>query len=253
MTPVPSFEPQNESVSAQRGVFSTTHWSVVLLAGQENSPNAVEALEKLCRTYWYPIYVFVRRHGHDAQDAQDLTQEFFARLLRLHSLRDVAREKGRFRTFLLASLNHFLSDVWDKSRALKRGGGQATLSLDATDAESRYAAELPPDLNAEKLFDRHWALTMLNHALARLQEEFAAAGKAGYFAALKNFLSNEAAPGDYEKLAPQLEMSPGSMGTAVYRLRQRYAELVRAIVADTVAQPRDVEAELNYLFEVAGQ
>jgi RNA polymerase sigma-70 factor (ECF subfamily) len=210
-------------------------------------------LEKLCRTYWYPLYACVRRKGHSPQDAQDITQEFFARLLRLNSLREVGREKGRFRTFLLASLKHFLSDHWDKARAAKRGGGRSALSLDDGDAEQRYAAELAVDLNPEKLFDRRWALTVLNNALARLAAEFAAADKAAQFAALRTYLSNEATPGAYEALAPRLNMTAGAIGTAVYRLRQRYAELVRAEVADTVASPTDVDAELNHLFEVAGQ
>jgi RNA polymerase sigma-70 factor (ECF subfamily) len=241
--------------SSKRGDpgFQSTHWSLVLQAGQDSSPHAGAALEQLCRTYWYPIYAFVRRKGLNPEDAQDITQEFFARLLRLNSLREVDREKGKFRTFLLASLKHFLSDHWDKVRAAKRGGGRPVLSLDEAEAEQRYTAELTVDLNPEKLFDRRWALTVLNNALTRLQAEFSDAGKAEQFGALRNFLSSEAAAGAYEALAPRLHMAAGAIGTAVYRLRQRYAELVRAEVADTVAGPGDVEAELNYLFEVAGQ
>lgn len=243
----------SEDAAAGDAAFHTTHWSLVLEAAQSDSRRSVAALESLSRAYWYPLYAFVRRRGHGPEDAQDITQEFFARLLRLNSLRDVAREKGKFRTFLIVSLNHFLSDAWDKSRAIKRGGGQTVLSLDDAEAEHRYAAELTDGLSPEKLFDRRWALTVLNNALTRLAAEFAAAGKADQFAALKQFLSSEAAPGVYERLAPRLNMTPRAAGTAVYRLRQRYAELVRAEVADTVARPADVEAELNYLFEVAGQ
>jgi RNA polymerase sigma-70 factor (ECF subfamily) len=242
-----------ESVSKEAASFDSTHWSLVLQAGQASSPCAGAALEHLCRTYWYPLYACVRRKGLNPEDAQDITQDFFARLLRLNSLRDVGREKGRFRTFLLASLNHFLSDHWDKTRAAKRGGGRPVLSLDDENAEQRYAAELSVDLSPEKLFDRRWALTVLNNAMTRLQAEFNDAGKAVQFDALKVFLSCEAAPGAYDPIAPRLEMTPRAVGTAVYRLRQRYAELVRAEVANTVAGSTDVEVELNYLFEVAGQ
>jgi len=234
-------------------MFATTHWSVVLQAGVEPSPQASSALEELCRTYWYPLYVYVRRQGQAPQDAEDLTQEFFARLLRLNSLREVGREKGKFRTFLLASLNHFLADHWDKARAAKRGGGQRTLSLDDEDAEQRYAADLAVNLAPEKLFDRGWALTVLNNAFTRLQREFSEAGKSQQFDELKRFLSSEAAPGAYETPARRLAMTPHAVGMAVLRLRQRYADLVRGEVANTVASPADVEPELNYLFEVAGQ
>ena len=222
-------------------------------AGRDSSPQAAAALEQLCRAYWYPLYACVRRKGLNPEEAQDLTQEFFARLLRLNSLRAVGRERGRFRTFLLASLNHFLSDHWDKARAAKRGGGRAVLSLDDDEAEQRYGAELCAGLSPEKLFDRRWALTVLNHAMTRLQAEFSAADKADQYAALKTFLSSEAAAGAYEALASRLNLSPRAVGTAVYRLRRRYAELVRAEVAGTVAGPADVETELNYLLEVAGQ
>jgi len=238
---------------AGSGVFATTHWSVVLQAGVEPSTQASAALEELCRTYWFPLYVYVRRQGHAPQDAEDLTQEFFARLLRLHSLRDVSPEKGKFRTFLLASLNHFLADHWDKTRAAKRGGGQRAFSLDDEDAEQRYAAELAVNLAPEKLFDRRWALTVLNNAFTRVQREFVDAGKAAQFDELKLFLSSEATPGAYETPARRLAMTPQAVGMAVLRLRQRYADLVRREVANTVAGPADVETEMNYLFEVAGQ
>jgi len=142
-------------------------------AGDDGSPEAATALEKLCRTYWYPLFACVRRKGHRPEDTQDITQEFFARLLRLNSLCDVGREKGRFRTFLLASLNHFIADHRDKTRAAKRGGGRPALSLNEADAEQRYAADLAVDLAPEKLFDRRWALTVLNNALNRVQKEFA--------------------------------------------------------------------------------
>jgi DNA-directed RNA polymerase specialized sigma24 family protein len=226
-----------DSAGCPTATFRTTHWSVVLEAAGDASPQGAAALESLCRTYWYPLYACVRRQGHSPEDAQDITQEFFARLLRLNSLRDVGREKGKFRTFLLASLNHFMADHWDRASAAKRGGGRTPLPLDEGDAEHRYAADLAVDLAPEKLFDRRWALTVLNNALTRLQKEFAEAGKSAQFDALKVFLSSEAAPGTYETLAPQLNLTPRATSMAVCRLRQRYAELVRSEVADTVAGP----------------
>jgi len=233
--------------------FRTTHWSLVLEAGSSASPQAAVALEALCQAYWYPLYACVRRKGHDPEDAKDITQEFFARLLRLNSLRTVGREKGRFRTFLLASLDHFISDHWDKLRTAKRGGGQVPFSLDEAGAEQLYAADLAVDGAPQKLFDRRWALTVLNNALGRVEAEFVAAGKAAQFDELKTFLSAEAAPGAYAALAPRLEMTPHAVSMAVCRLRQRYAECVRAEVAETVAGPGEIDGELEYLFEVAGQ
>src|SRR6266513_290942 len=178
--------------------FKTTHWSVVLQAGRDSSSDATAALEKLCRAYWYPIYVYVRRQGHAAHDAQDLTQEFFAQLLRLRSLGAVAPHKGKFRTFLLVSLKHFLSDARDAARAQKRGGGRAVLSLDEDEAEHRYAADLAVTMSPESLFDRRWALTLLNNALLRSEAEFTAADKTEQFSAPQSFLPNEALPGVYD-------------------------------------------------------
>jgi RNA polymerase sigma-70 factor (ECF subfamily) len=249
-----SLPSRNSKVAlASAAHFRTTHWSLVLSAGHGDSPAAGAALERLCQDYWYPIYAFVRRQGSGPHDAQDLTQEFFARLLRLNSLRQVGREKGRFRTFLLASLRHFLSDARDKVRAAKRGGGEPALSLDDADAEQRYASELSSPFAPEKMFDHRWALTVLNNALVRLQAESAVEGRDGRFDHLKPFLSTEAAAGTYNALAPKLGMTPHAVGMAVCRLRKRYAELVREEVAETVAGSADVDAELNYLLEVAGQ
>ena len=174
-------------------------------------------------------------------------------MLRLNSLRGVAQEKGKFRTFLLASLNNFLSDARDKAQALKRGGGHAALSLEEENAEQRYSADLCTQSTPEKVFDRQWALTVLNSAFARLQSEYGADGKSRQFDELKTFLSNEVAPGTYEALASKLDMTPRAVSMAVHRLRQRYGELVRAEVTNTVAGPGDVEEELNYVFEAAGQ
>jgi DNA-directed RNA polymerase specialized sigma24 family protein len=232
--------------------FTTTHWSVVLLAGDATSPQAAAALEKLCRTYWLPLYSYIRRQGHGPHDAQDLAQGFFVRLLRMNSFADVSREKGKFRTFLLAALKHFLSDERDRVRAEKRGGGQTVISLDETEAETRYLQVPSPDAAPRKVFDRRWALTVMEEALKRLRQEHTASGKQELFAYLSAFLSSEANPGDYDVLAPKLGMSAGSIGVAVHRLRQRYRECVRLELAQTVAGPADLDEEMNYLFSVLG-
>lgn len=229
--------------------FATTHWSVVLAAGQSQSPRFAEALEKLCRTYWYPTYAYVRRRGYDVHEAQDLTQEFFARLLEKNYLRTVDRAKGKFRSFLLASLNHFLANEWDRATAQKRGGGQKLISLDDETAEQRYGLEPASHLSPEKTFEQGWALTLLDKALRRLADEFVAAGKGEQFKVLKLFLQKETGAGDYREVATQLEMSTSAVAMAVSRLRQRYRELVVDEIAQTVSSPDEIEDEMRYLFE----
>jgi RNA polymerase sigma-70 factor (ECF subfamily) len=233
--------------------FTTTHWSVVLAASEGVSPQAAQALEKLCRVYWFPLYAHVRRQGHRAHDAQDLVQGFFARLLRGNFLENVGPQKGRFRSFLLASLNHFLSDEWDKTRAQKRGGGQTFISLDEQNAEELYLLESDSRAPVETMFDQRWALTLLAQALARLREEFAAAGKTSEFDHLKVFLSTAAGDGGYDAVAAQLEMPEVTVGVKVHRLRQRYGELIRAEIAHTVASPADIEEEMAHLFNAVGR
>jgi RNA polymerase sigma factor (sigma-70 family) len=228
--------------------FRTTHWSVVLRAGQDTSREAADALEKLCRTYWYPLYVYVRRQGHGPHDAQDLTQEFFARILRLHSLEAVAPHKGKFRTFLLASLKHFLSDAGDAARAIKRGNGQPVLSLDDDTAERRYRLEPATADSPEVLYDRRWVLALLEQALARLREEYAAGGKTQHFAQMKAFLEGPPVDGDYDRVAAALGLNSGAVAVAVHRMRQRYRDLVRAEIAQTVASPEELADELRHLF-----
>jgi len=240
-----STQPQGE---AGRANFTETRWSVVLRAGRPSSPDASASLEKLCRTYWYPVYAFVRRRGRGAEDAQDLTQEFFSRLLRKNTFADADPAKGRFRSFLLGALKHFLADEWDKARAEKRGGHCETFSLDALDPEARYALEPATDLTPDRIFDRRWATTLLEQALCRLGEEFTAAGKARHFALLKFFLTSDAGPGGYDEVAAQLETSPQTVAVSVHRLRQRYRVMARAEIADTVAHPDAVEEELRSLF-----
>jgi RNA polymerase sigma-70 factor (ECF subfamily) len=227
-------------------VFATTHWSIILAAADQEAPGATAALEALCRTYWYPLYAYVRRDGLSAEDAQDLTQEFFASLLRRNSLTRVAPEKGRFRFFLLAAMRHFLSDQRDRAQTIKRGGRATILSMDAQDAEERYRLEPVDRLDAEKIYERRWAMTLLEQALVRLRDEMAAAGKAELFERLKGFVA-----GDREvrcgRVSAQLGLSESATKSAVHRLRQRYRELVRAEIARTVADPTEIDSEIGYL------
>lgn len=219
-------------------------------AGVQDSPAALQATERLFRAYWFPLYCYVRRQGYSSHDAQDLTQGFFARLLRANSLASVSREKGKFRTFLLAALNHFLSDERDRARAEKRGGGNVVISIDEHEAEEKYLHA--GDLNSapEKAFDRCWAVTVLEEALAKLQEEYVGSSKSAVFEHLRRYLSNEANPGEYDALAPKLGMSCNAIGVAVHRLRQRYRECIRLVLAPTVASTQDLDEEMNYLFSV---
>ena len=247
--------PDQESTAAsvKSEWFTATHWSVVLMAGQTSSPQAAEALEKLCRTYWYPLYVYVRRQGHAPHDAQDLTQEFFARLLARNYLGTVGREKGKFRSFLLAALNHFLADELDRAMAAKRGGGKILISLDDADAETRYQADMVSPLAPDKIFEKRWATTLLEQAFAKLREEAAAAGMGKRFERLKIFLEDGTEPGDYAGVGMELGMTANTVAAAVHRLRQRYRELVRSEIANTVAGPDEVKEEMRHLFAALAQ
>jgi len=229
--------------------FTTTHWSVVLSAGQHSSPDAQVAMEHLCRIYWYPLYAHVRRRGHDHHTAEDLTQEFFARLLDLQWLDSVSPEKGRFRTFLLAALDHFLANEWRKGQALKRGGGQVMLSLEETQSgEERFSREISSLAAPEPAFDKLWATTVLDQAITRLQQEFSVRGKMTHFQDWKVFLSREATARDCQASSERLGMSAGAVAVAIHRFRERYGHLLRETVAQTVAQAGDVDEELHYLF-----
>jgi RNA polymerase sigma-70 factor (ECF subfamily) len=229
-------------------VFATTHWSVVLAAASDAAGQAT-ALEQLCRTYWYPLYAYIRRRGHGAEDGQDLTQEFFARLLEKHWLEGIERNGSRFRSFLLNALNGFLANEHDRATAAKRGGGQQILMLDAEQAERRYLLEPATNETPAKIFERRWALTVLDQGLIRLKDETAAAGKTRQFERLNAFLSREPTPGEYAAVAAELGVSSGAVGVSVHRLRQRYRELVREEIASTVANPEDVETEMRDLLE----
>ena len=235
------------------GEFTATHWSVVLAAMQQDSPQAAEALDKLCRTYWYPLYAFVRRQGCRPEDAQDLTQGFFAHLLRKDFLSGVGPEKGRFRSFLLACLKHFLADVWEKARTAKRGGTVPELLLDLDQAEERYALEARVEATAESLYERRWALDLLDHVLDRLRHEALASGREAVFDQLQGCLLCERPTETYAQLGARLGLSETAVKVTVHRLRQRYRELLREEIAHTVARPEEIGEEMRYLFAVVSR
>jgi len=230
-------------------VFATTHWSVVLAAGQDDTSRARDALERLCRTYWFPLYAYVRRHGYSPADAEDLTQGFFERLLRLDSLSGVRREKGRFRSFLLGAMNHFLRDEWARASAQRRDA-QRTISLDAASAETRYQSEQATDMSPGRLFDRQWAMTVLETTLQRLREQYATSGRDKLFLALRFVIAGEAKEESYARLAADLGMTEDALRVAIHRLRRRYREMLRAEIAGTVAEESEIAEELNYLRQV---
>src|SRR5947209_5762754 len=213
--------------------FATTHWSLVLAARDRAEPGADDALASLCDLYWYPLYAYVRRRGHGADEAHDLTQEFFARLLAKDFLAGVDRGKGKFRSFLLAACNHFLANEHDRARAKKRGGGRPVLSLGAADAAGRYRAEPAEALTPEKLFERRWALALLQQVMSRLRDEFEAKGKGRLFDRLRGFLVGEKGAG-HRAAADDLGLSEGAVKVAVHRLRQRYRELLHEEIGRTV-------------------
>lgn len=243
--------PADETSSAARGAwFATTHWSVVLAAQDRSAPEARQALERLCGGYWYPLYAFVRREGYSPPDAQDLTQEFFARLLEKHYLDQVDRKKGKFRSFLLAALRHFLSDQRDRAQAAKRGGGVSLISLDQEAAEDRYQMEPRDEATPEQAFDRRWAMTVLAQAQHHLGEEYQRAGKHELHAQLKDYVTEELDAATCTVISQRLQLTESAVRTAAHRLRQRYAEIVREEIAHTVASPAEVDDELRYLIGI---
>lgn len=233
------------------GQFATTRWSIVLHAGRggANSIQARDALARLCRTYWFPLYAHVRRRGFSPHDAEDLTQEFFARVLARQSIAQADPARGRFRAFILTALNHFLADEWDRARAAKRGGGHTLLSLDMADAEERFAQVADPAASPDQVLDRQWALAVLRAVVARLEEEYRAAGKAEVFAVLKPALTGARESQPYAELAAQLGRNENAVKVAVHRLRQRYRVLLLAEIAETVASEADVKPEMNLLLQ----
>ena len=244
---MPLSDPNRDPSPGKGPWFATTHWSVVLAAGSDSSPGAHEALEKLCRIYWYPLYAFLRRQGCQIEEAQDLTQDFFARLLAKNylSLADPAR--GRFRTFLLAGLKNFLLNERRNASRPKRGGGQRFIPLDVADAEGRYAREPVDERSPDKLYDQRWAATVLEQAMARLRQEFSAAGRQRLFEELKIFIWGDRNTVSQVELAVRLELTEAAVHVAVHRLRRRYRELLREQIAQTVSSPAEVDQELREL------
>jgi len=240
------------SPSEQGGWFTTTHWSIVLTARDPDCPQAANALEKLCRSYWYPLYAFVRRQGHDESSAKDLTQGFFARLLEKNYLAQVDQDRGKFRSFLLASLKHYMADERDKERAQKRGGGLIHLSLDETVGEDRYRAEPVDVMDAEKLYERRWALTLLDQAKERLKAEFQKEGKLELYQQLQVFETGSHDSPAYADVAADLGLSESGLRTAVFRMRKRHRELVREEVAQTVSSPQEIDEEIRHLILIVG-
>ena len=237
--------------SAQHGAvaFTTTHWSVVLEA-QGESPAAHEALEKLCRTYWRPIYAFLRRQGFRREEAEDITQGFFAQLLGRRSLSAVRKEKGRLRSYLLGALKYFLADEQRRAMAIKRGKGQRLIPLEDLRADERIEMEPANPVTAEMIYERRWALTVLEHVLSRLKDEYCAAGNAALFDSLKQLLPDEPGAPSQAETAAQLGMTENALRQAFYRFRQRYQSLLREEIAHTVATPGDIEDELRHLIAV---
>jgi RNA polymerase sigma factor (sigma-70 family) len=228
--------------------FATTRWSQVIAAGADQTADSREALARLCESYWYPLYVYVRRWGYDADQAQDLTQEFFARLLEKHYLKAADPTRGRFRSFLLAALKHFLSNERDRAGAVKRGGRTTVIPLEFENAEGRYSREPPDEETPETVYERRWALTLLERTLVRLRGEFTTAGKGRLFARLEGHLTGEQETLPYAELGAELGMSEGAVKVAVHRLRRRFGALLREEIAETVSDPAQVEDEIRELF-----
>ncbi len=231
-----------------RDLFVTTRWTVIVAAGGKASLEAEAALQELCRTYWYPLYAYVRRQGWSREDSEDLTQAFFSKILGNTNLSVLDSEKGRFRRFLLASLKHFLANEWDKLRAQKRGGGQVPLSLDWQSADTLYSSTSADNLSPDKLYDRAWAVTLLERVIGLLHLECVAEGKGEMFERLKDFLTLEKSAISYEQAATTLNISEGAARVTVHRLRKRYRELLRDEIAQTLLHGAQVEDEMRALF-----
>ena len=230
--------------------FATTSWTKVLAARDAPSTEARQALESLCRVYWYPLYALVRRQGHDAEESRDLTQAYFAELLEKGYLDDYDPERGRFRVFLMASVKHFLSKQRDKELAWKRGGRADVVSLDAQEVEGRYRFEPVDHLTPEQIFERRWALTVLERALGRLRREQEDTDHGAEFKHLEGFLTGQQATASYREVAAELGTSEGAVKTSIHRLRQRFGQLLRSEIAETVSSPAEVDDEVKHLLGV---
>jgi RNA polymerase sigma factor (sigma-70 family) len=239
-----------EEAGGRAAAFATTHWSIVLAAGHRESPQATEALEKLCRSYWYPLYACVRREGFRPQDAEDLTQEFFARLLARDCVARADSHQGKFRSFLLTGLKRFLCDERDKARRLKRGGGRRVISFDAQAAEDRYRLEPVDQVTPERVYERSWATTLLEHAAFRLRIEYLSSGKGKLYEELTEFRLDAAGQRTYVEAAARLGLSESAVKSAIHRLRQRHHHLVRDEITQTLENPAEVDEEIRYLLRV---
>jgi RNA polymerase sigma-70 factor (ECF subfamily) len=254
LTTIQTASPQNfgEGAALRQPGFAVTRWSVVLAAGRSDTTQARGALEQLCVAYWYPLYAYVRRRGHSPEDAEDLTQEFFARLLQNKWVGRADREKGRFRSFLLSAMNHFLSDEWDKARAQKRGGGARLVPIHLDAAETRYSHESADAITPDQSYERRWALALLEAVLLRLRREYEDSGRTELFAALHPCLVGDRTAQPYEALAASLGVTESTVKSYVHRLRLRYREVLRDEIGQTVADASEVDEELRHLFSVLG-
>jgi len=245
-------ENEGDQVPDASRTFATTHWTLVLEAGRAGSSNALQALELLCAAYWYPLYAYVRRQGHGPHDAQDLVQQFFAGLLERNDLRLADRNRGRFRTFLLTSLQHFLINEWRKANREKRGGGRLVVSLDAQKTETRFLAEPADERSPDKAFERRWAIVVLDRVLEQLQAELVAAGRGRVFEELKPCLTGEDQERSYADIGQRLDLTEGNVKVLVHRLRHRYRELLRKEISLTVEDPAGIDEEIRDLIAALG-
>jgi RNA polymerase sigma-70 factor (ECF subfamily) len=241
-------EHSSQPARASGDIFATTHWTVVLAAGRRHTPQSDHALEELCRTYWFPLYAYVRRRGHTKEDAEDLVQAFFARFLEKNYLEGLSAERGRFRAFLLASLKHFLANEWDKSQRQKRGGGTAHLSLDWQTADTQFQVAATQEPSPDRAFDREWAVALLAKVIERLHAEYEGEGRGKQFAELKVFLTAGKGALSHAEAARALGLDEGAVRVAVHRLRKRYRQLLRDEIAQTLADPAAVDEEMRALF-----
>jgi DNA-directed RNA polymerase specialized sigma24 family protein len=238
--------PQKMSGAATSG-FNTTSWTLVRAAAAHPNADSRDALAALCQAYWHPVYAFIRRNGYDPDQSQDLSQEFFALLLEKNYLLDADRARGRFRTFLLTAVKHFLANEWDRAHALKRGGGQTAVSIDLVEAEKWYAPAAVEQSTPESIFERRWVLSVLEHVTVKLRAEFTAIGKAEQFDKLFTFLNREPDTNRYDAVAAQMGLSAGSLRMAVHRMRKKYRKLLRAEIGATVSTPEETDEEIRFL------
>ena len=240
--------PGAATAAAQGGHFATTRWTLVVAAGLRSTPQSDMALEELCRTYWYPLYAYARRHAQSREDAEDLTQAFFASLLARNSFQGLDGSRGKFRAFLLAALKHFMANAWDRAHRQKRGGQAHHLSLDWQDADARYVIEPADSSSPDVLYDRAWAVTLLERVVGRLREEHSAEGRAVQFDQLSPFLTLGKGALSYGAVPETLGVSEGALRVAVHRMRHRYRELLREEIGQTLTAPSQVAEEMNALF-----